>query len=356
MKVFMKIIFCAAVFLSIFTFGGCTARDGYGDKSLKIPAHSDVMVIENKNNGGNIFDIKGDRLIKEKTSGNNILDLAYNVQKSVYVYLVNEGGTEKNGSRIVILHRGVKSEIKDFFAAKDIKMSPGGDKIACRVYENSSLGSAQGMKVYGLESKKYIKLKSKVLVSGNLYQWLDNHRIIYYGSMEGKKNSDAIYLYDFNKDREQVYLSDMGGYCTYFAAAGSNLLILLQNGSESNLYYYNHKTGKFQFLSDEIGQIYVSAADSKNKCIFFIGKDEGNADSVYKFSQEEIEVSRITYDFPKDVSRYGGIVQGKNGKVYFAGTGGAENGQDVFMYDPSDGSVNIISDHEGIYNIYFGRN
>ena len=78
--------------------------------------------------------------------------------------------------------------------------------------------------IYDLKSKKYLKLNSEVLVSGNLYTWLDDHRIIYYGSVENKKNSDKIYMYDFNTSKEEVYLEDTKGYCIYFTSLGNNLL------------------------------------------------------------------------------------------------------------------------------------
>lgn len=69
----------------------------------------------------------------------------------------------------------------------DIRLNSSGDKIAYRTFKDDSPASAQGMKVYDLKNKSYVKLNSKVLVSGSLYGWLDDHRIIYYGSVENKK-------------------------------------------------------------------------------------------------------------------------------------------------------------------------
>ncbi|CAB1242344.1 hypothetical protein ACFHWD_05715 [Clostridium sp. MT-14] len=351
MKIFMKIIFYTAVFLNIVTLSGCSSRNKYKGEVIKEPNYSDVIVIKDGGDKEDIFNVHSNQLVKNGTV-DHISEMVYDTQKSVYVYLVDKNKTPKIGSKVVALYGNTKSEIKDFFAVKDIKINPSGDKIAYRAFNSSSTDSAQGMKVYDLKNKKYIELKSKVLVSGNLYEWLDDHRIIYYGNIEGQRNSDKVYLYDLSKDSEQVYLNDTRGYCMYFTTIGDDLLFSSRNQDELDLYYYNHKTGQFKFLSDEFEQIYDSTVDNKNGCVFFIGKNEENIESLYKFTQKDGGVSRITYDFPENIAEYSGIAQSKRGDVYFVGMVNRGSGEDVFMYNIRDKSINIISDQEGIYNIY----
>ncbi|MEY7998659.1 hypothetical protein AB8U03_00335 [Clostridium sp. Mt-5] len=352
MKIFMKVIFYAAAFLNIFALSGCSnTKNKYKSENIKMPNYSDVTVIESRENGGDIFNINNNQLFKEGTI-DHISEMKYNAQKSVYVYLVGMDKAEQRNNKIVILYENTKSEIKDFFTALDIKMDPSGDKIAYRTFKSSAADSAQGMKVYDIKNKKYIELKSKVLVSGNLYEWLDDHRIIYYGDIEGQKNSDKIYLYDFNRDKEQVYLDNTRGYCMYFTSIGSNLLFLSRDQDELNLYYYNHKSEQFQLLSDKFQQIYNSEVNKKSGDVFFIGKNDENIDSLYKFTQNNGKLSRITYDFPGEIAVLNGMTQDKSGNVYFIGIGDRENNEDIFMYSSNKKSIDIISDHEGKYDIY----
>ncbi|MHC6179427.1 beta-propeller domain-containing protein [Clostridium sp. JNZ X4-2] len=352
MKIFMRVIFYAAAFLNIFALSGCiSTKNKYKSENIDMPNYSDVTVIESKDSGGDIFNIKNSRLLK-KGSADNIWDIQYNVQEPVYVYLVGMDKAEQHKNKIVILYENTKNEIKDFFTAQDIKIDPSGHKIAYRTFKSSSADSAQGMKIYDIKNKKYIDFKSKVLISGNLYEWLDDHRIIYYGDMEGRKNSDKIYLYDFNKNKEEVYLDNTRGYCMYFTCIGGDLLFLSRDQDELNLYYYSHKSRQFQFLSDKFQQIYDSQVDKKRGDVFFIGKNDENIDSLYKFTQNSGKLSRITYDFPGQIAVSNGMAQDKSGNVYFIGTGDGENNEDVFMYSMNKKSVDIISDHEGKYNIY----
>lgn len=351
MKVFIRIIFYAAAFLNIFTLSGCSVKNKYKNENIKMPSYAQVTAVENKGDKEEIFNVNSSGLIQNE-SVHNLWEMKYNSKNSVFVYLMGAGENWENGSKIVVLQKNTKSEIKDFFAASDVKMNFSGDKIAYRTFKDSSMGSAQGMKVYDLKNKKQIQLKSRVLVSGNLYEWLDDHRIIYYGSVEGEKNSDKIYLYDFSKDREQVYLDGIRGYCTYFVPIGNNLLILSRDQDEVNLYYYNYRAGKFVFLDNKFQQIYDPMVNRKNGSVFFVGKDAEDRSSLYEFTENNGKLSRITYDFPGEISESSGMAQDKAGNVYFVGMENTGDGQNVFMYDINEKSINIISDHQGKYNIY----
>jgi len=283
----------------------------------------------------------------------DVTQIVYDKEKSVYVYLVNmDKRGQSSNNKIVIIDKGIKSEIKDFFSAMDIKLNSSGDKIAYRTFKSNSPDSAQGMKIYDLKSKKYLKLNSEVLVSGNLYTWLDDHRIIYYGSVENKKNSDKIYMYDFNTSKEEVYLEDTKGYCIYFTSLGNNLLFLSRVGEGLYLYYYEDKSKEFKLLSDNFREIYKSLSDEGNGTIFFFASMGEKDTALYKFTPNNNELKRITYDFPKNIKTSSEMSRDEEGNVYFIGFQNEESSEEIFMYNIYEKSINIISDHEGNYNIY----
>ncbi|MFL0196874.1 hypothetical protein ACJDU8_15090 [Clostridium sp. WILCCON 0269] len=350
-----KIILLIMTFIMSFTLNGCINKNEDESEKVEIPHYSDVIAIENNENGSELYNINNYQL-SENGSIDDMTQLVYNTQKSVYVYLVNlakEGQLRNN--KMIIVYNGIKSEVKDFFTAMDIELNSSGDKIAYRTFKSNSLDSAQGMRIYDLKDKKYVKLNSKVLVSGNLYKWLDDHRIIYYGSIEGKKDSDKIYMYDFNTHKEQVYLNDTEGYCMYFTSAGNNLLFLSRAGESLYLYYYECKSNQIKLLSNDFTGIYDSISDDKSGNIFFfasIGKDET---ALYKFNINDNKLERITYDFPQNIKISAGISKDEKGNIYFIGVGNEQNSGDVFMYDIDKKSINIISDHEGNYSIYGDR-
>lgn len=293
----------------------------------------------------------------ENGTMDNASQILYDKEKNIYIYLIcKETSGQSAGNEIVVIDNGVKTKIKDFFSAMDIRLNSSGDKIAYRTFKDDSPASAQGMKVYDLKNKSYVKLNSKVLVSGSLYGWLDDHRIIYYGSVENKKDSDKIYVYDLNTSKEQVYLEDTKGYCVYFTSLEGDLLFLSRTGENLYLYYYEDKNKSFKLLSDNFGEIYKSLWDKENGTIFFLSTVGNKNTALYKFKVSSSELKRITYDFPQNMKISSEMSGDEKGNVYFVGFESEENSADIFMYNVYEKSVSIISDHEADYNIYGDRN
>ncbi|MBV4415231.1 DUF5050 domain-containing protein [Clostridium tyrobutyricum] len=353
MKDFVKNMLLIIVFFAVLILVGCGVKKEEIDK-FSVPKYSNVIVLESNKGKKRIFNIENDAL-NENNSYVDILDLNYNLSKSVYVYLLSKKGNE---NKIQIINKNSKIELKDFFSASDIKLNQSGDKIAFRIYKTDSTSSAQGMKIYDIKNNKYINLKSNVLVSGNLYAWLDENRIIYYGSKAGEKNSTKIYAYNIENNKESQYYDNINGYCMYVFPVNNNILYVSGIGDNQFLYYYDKTNNTTRVLDKNITGIYKSIKDDKRKKIFFIAKQRNNVCALYEFSYENLTLNRITYDFPKFIGASYGIAEDRDENIYFTGydTEENENNMDVYMYNIKQKSINLLSNHESLYKIYGSEN
>lgn len=354
MKSFIKTTFLITFFIAILSFTACGSKKEELPKVNNLPHYSQVTAIENKDDTSDVFKIENNSLYN---IGNieSVFDMVYNIKNSIYIYSVNiSKGENLNNNKLVIIKDEKRKELKDFYSAVDLKINSSGDKLAFRTFSKDAQESAEGLKIYDINNKKYIDIKSKVLVSGSLYQWIDENRIIYYGGIEGQKNSNKIYLYDFISNKEEVYLDNINGYCMYFTPINKDILVLTRQGDKSKLYYYDSTRKKVEDVEGNIEEIYKSKADLKNGHIFLVaGEDEANR-ALYKFSSENFKLERITYDFPKQVDILSGMGLDEQGNIYFSGIQN-ENEKDkkeVFMYDNKEHSINLISNHEGKYSVY----
>lgn len=353
MKDFVKNILLIIVFFAALILVGCVVKKEKINKYSE-PKYSNAIVLETNQGKKRIFNIEND-ILNESNSYMDALDMNYNLSKSVYVYLLSKKGNE---NKIQIINKNSKIELNDFFSASDIKLNQSGDKIAFRSYKTDSQSSALGMKIYDIKNNKYINIKSNVLVSGNLYAWLDESRIIYYGSKAGEKSSTKIYVYNTENNKESQYYDNINGYCMYVFPVNNNILYVSGIGDNQFLYYYDKTNNTTMILDKNITGIYKSIKDDKRKKIFFIAKQRNNICALYEFSYENFTLNRLTYDFPKFIGVSCGIAEDKNGNIYFTGydTEENENNMDVYMYNIKQKSINVLSNHESLYKIYGSEN
>lgn len=353
MKNWIKNTFLVTIFLTAIILNGCSTKNDNKAQSVKTPSYSTVTVVEKDQGADKIFNVNNKELLEGGTI-NNVMDMVYNIKNSIYVYLVNSDTEENFNNKIVIIDKDKKSEVKNFFTALDIKLNSSGDKLAFRIFKNNSIDSAEGMKVYDIKNKKYIELKSKVMVSGNLYEWLDKDRIIYYGSIQGEKNSSKIYLYDFNTNKESIYLDNTEGYCVYFAPINNNVLFLSRQEDNLILHYYNSEENKTAVLSRDIIDIYQTVINKQDGDIYFLGSEGEKDAALYRLNGTSLSLERITYDFPKMPGVTSGIASDEEGNIYFTGLQNVEeqNKMDVYMYNKLNKATKIISVHEGVYRVY----
>jgi hypothetical protein len=354
MKTFIKIAFFITFFFIVLSFVACSSKQRELPEVNNLPHYAQVTAIENKNSIADVFDVKNGGLYNIGEI-ENIQNMVYDIKSAVYVYSVNIlKGENLISNKLEIIKDKKKKELKDFYAALDLRINSLGDKIAFRTFSADSIESAEGLKIYDIKNNQYINLESKVLVSGSLYQWIGGNKIIYYGSIQGQKNSTKIYLYDFNSNTEKVYLDNINGYCTYMAPVNNGILLLTKKDDQYQLYYYESKNNIIKEVKGSLNRVYNSITNTKNGSVFLLAQEDEGAPALYKFSAKNLKLERITYDFPKQVDVTAGIGMDDQGDVYFSGLDNenAKDKKDVFMYDDKKGSINLISTHEGKYSIY----
>ncbi|MTK11133.1 MAG: hypothetical protein F8N39_03280 [Clostridiaceae bacterium] len=355
MKAFYKTLSIIIILSFVLNFTACGVNKETSEEVNNLPRYSQVTALENKGENSEVYKIENKDLYKIGAI-ESLLGLTYNSKNQIYVYTENiSKGQNFNHNKITIIKDNRKKELKDFYTALDTKLSPTGDKLAFRSFKEDSMESAEGMKIYDIKKSKYISLKSKVLVSGNLYGWISDNKIIYYGSMEGKSDSDKIYSYDFDSNKEEVYLDNTNGYCLHFIPIGNNILFISSQGNSQSIYYFDSEKNTTKSIATNMTSIIRSAANYQTGEAFFIGSEGDEKQmAVYKFSSKDLKIQRLTYDFPKELDEDSEIAMDIQGNIYFCGMDepDQENSLDVYMYNREEGSINLISTHKGKYNVY----
>lgn len=197
------------------------------------------------------------------------------------------------------------------------------------------------LKIKDLSNNKPISINSKVAISGELIDWLNENTLVYYGIGEDKTN--GIFTYNIDKNEEKLlYKLDLG-YVEF--------LKVLDNG----IVFVQEKEGRQKILKviDEFGEVNeviedvldVSDVESTSEGIFILGKLENNNYSLYKY--DEGKAKRLVYDFPKLINLEKGLSKDKDGNIIFIG--GEDNKQEK-VYRCDDDTISIIDGATGTYN------
>lgn len=327
--------------------------------NTKLPDYPEMVVLESLQNDSNIYSIKDGNLSKVGDAS-TVSEVAYDSEHGVYVYINNMSlGNNLAHSRIEILRKSGESIINNFYSASDISLSSDASKLALRTYGSDSMQSAEGLKVYSIDKGKYLNMSSKVLISGNLYKWIDDNEIMYYGISGGASGNGEIFKYNFVNNSETEVLKQINGYCTFFEPIGNNILFLEKYGGDSRLYYYDTSLDKKNLISADIGDIWDAVPDSDDNSVYLIanGTNEVNC-SIYKVELNNLSMKKITYDFPGKVEKNGGMTLSTKGILYFCGIreDSANLKDEVFSFNTKDTSISIINGriHSGTYKVFSG--
>lgn len=343
-----KVLFYLFLIIINLNLIGCN-RNTINEKVLD-KNYSDVIVLEKKeDNSMSIYNAENDTL-KEVDKIPLASEVVYNNLEKKYVYLYhNKEDIKKN--YIEILSQKGKKKIDDFYFAKDLKISPNGGKLAYRSFEESSMDTAKGMNIIDVDKGRKIKIKSSSIVSGNLYNWIDEDTILYYGILDNKENRQiGIFKYNFKDEKEEIYVKDIEGFCTYFFPIEDDLLILSTSGDKTHLYLKGKQ--KEEIISNKIENIYKSVYDKKNKKIYLIASEKYiNIPSIYEIDLKDNSIEKINYDFPKEVNIYGGLKLDSNGLLYYCGVSEEYGKNDVYVFNAKDRSNSIITIYPSEYNI-----
>lgn len=351
---FKRYLFFLIILILSIILSACSIKKQ--EPNISLPNYSEVAVLESRENSSSIYSIKDSDLIKIADI-NKKSEISYSNKKGIYAYLDNIGlGNSLIHNEINILSYAGMRKISNFFSASDIKLSPDATKLAFRRYKSDSLESAEGLKIYSITGGKYLNLKSKVLVSGSLYRWVNDNEIMYYGIDTGIKNGGEIYKYDFTKNSETQVLRNIEGYCTFFIPINGNVLYMAKDVNNSRLCFYDADLDKINVLSSDIGDVWDYAWDFKHNSIYLVANKVNEANcSIYKIELGSLLIQRITYDFPQMVEKGGGISLSSKGILYFCGI--SDNDKDskdkLYSFNTNDESINIVNSrvHSGVYRV-----
>ncbi|WP_123053550.1 hypothetical protein [Clostridium sp. JN-1] len=330
-------------------------KNDIGTEKISAPDLGKVTVLDNKDENYDLYKIENDKLNSVGTM-TGLKELVYNTESSIYAYSMEiSKGNNLVHNFVQIMSKDKFKKLDDFYCASDLKLSPSGHRIAFRTFKDDSNQSAEGMRIYDIEQNKYVNLNSKVLVSGNLYEWLDDDHIVYYGTKEGIKDSSKIYIYNLKDKKESAYFDKIDGYYIYFKLIDNNLFIFSRQTNGDNLYYYNFSNNTVKNIKSNVTSIYDSKFSEKNQELYFLGTEDNKYVNLYKFSPVSLNIDKITYDFPKSVNPASGIAEDNDGNIFFCGSNLEDqknDKQDIFVYLKDKNCINLISDDKSTYKLY----
>lgn len=344
------ILLVTLIFLMIVT-SSCNKGKEHDDvRQVVLPKYSEVSILRSEENNIGVFEEK-ELSLQNVDKLKNISDIKYNNKNKVYVFKeIISKGENFNKSIIKILSSNGEKVLQEFYTAEDIKLSPNAKYLAYRSFKGDSLDSAEGLKIYDINEGKSILLKSGTLVSGNLYVWLNEDEILYYGASEGKGAN--IFKYNIKNEEETVYTPALNGYCKFFICFEDNVLMLLDNGESNNLVIYSKSNNSLKELGINFETIYDGVYNAKQKEIFIIASDNQDEINLYKLSLNDLSLNKVNYDFPKFVDPNGGLALDHRGFIYYLGySEETKLKNDVFLYNRDENSNTLISDEPSYYKI-----
>jgi len=341
--------------LCIFSFflAGCTTEDS----NTVEKKYSEINVMISRDNFADVFSMKDKQLYKID-SVTNLSDAVYSYVDGVYIYLINDTlGQNFYKNKMKIETKNDVKLVNNFYNASDIKISPKGEKIAYRSFSKDSYESAEGLTVYNIKKNKNVKFKSSVLVSGSLYNWLNKDEIVYYGVSTKDKEYNKLYKYNFDTDSEDVYIDNIKDFCTFFTLVkNKGVLSLEENVAETRLVFSEMESKERTLITNSISNIYYAFYNEKSNAVYFIGLEKNEEKcALFKVAINDLTLTRLTYDFPKEVDRNGGLIGDSSGNVYFCGINNSSSSNNqVYMLNMKDQSINLIIGQKSRY--YLGGN
>ncbi|WP_026881298.1 hypothetical protein [Clostridium akagii] len=357
-----KTILCIIAVVVAIEFTSC-----YYDKNTKVKENlkknnikfSDTMALSMDKNGEKAYNLK-DGNVLNSGSLSKVENISYSIQKKTWIYTKNIGtGINLSNNYVSIDNKGKAYNINKSYSYADVRLSNSGNYIALRSFKTDNLGSAEGMGVYSTNGGNKINFDKNVLVSGDLYRWINNDTLLYYGVEASQNGYGKIYGYDFPGHSPKVVFDKFKGYCTFFLPLENGDIIYVENDSNVyNMFYYEKASDKINTIGSSIQEIFDYTIDTKNNNIYMLGKDENTSEiALYRYDLIAKNINRITYDFPSIVDKSGGIAVDSLGKVYFCGIINTTSiNNSIYMYDISNNSVNLISKIENNYHIISGEN
>ena len=345
-----KIILSIIIF-SMVLFNGCNnTQDQLPDSNsnkTSINVDNSILIKEKDNGIYELFSLSKDKMHSLK-SIENLMDFKYDVLSQVKVQMISlEKGNNLIKNKLVVESKDGESSIENLYSIADFKLSPQGKYLAYRGFKEDNIESVESLSFYNVEEKESVPINSKILISGDMYDFKDKDTLIYYG-VNPTNGIQGIYEYNIENKSESMVYEVKNQYITYLSYIKDDLCLVLQEDfNELKLSLINLKTKKSTMIASNIEEIIDSHIIEDR--VYFIGKSNKEDLSVYKY--EKGNLKRLTYGFPNVVYENSYLSSDEEGNLYFVGYEDNEEMRDVYSIKEDD-SVNLISNDSGKYLIY----
>ncbi|MDO5039013.1 hypothetical protein [Clostridium sp.] len=328
-KVSIKVPMYILIILSLsLTFISCNSKSNIENSNLNLqPINLEKGSVLLESNGKyKVFDLQED---KYHGISNDRVIINFNKESGTYIFV-------KDGKHY-IYYKGKEIPIKDS-NYNFIKISYDGRYVSYMSYDNG-----YNLKVISLEDDKEINIKSKVAISGNLYDFIKNDKLVYYGISEDKIN--GIFTYDLKENKEELlYNLKSGGYVDFLKGDLNSVFVFQQKANnEKILLEINAENKNINNISNSFKSI--NDLEKQDNSYYILGEAFDDTKSLYKLKDKNIK--KLVFSFPSSINMKKGI-QISNSGILFIGSNSSEGKEEVFSY--KDNSVSLISNKEGNYN------
>lgn len=309
---------------------------------------NDAILIKEKDNGiHELFSLSKGKMDSLKNI-ENLIDFKYDILSQVKVQLISLGkGNNLIKNKLVVEALDDENSIDNLYSIADFKLSPQGKYLAYRGFKEDNMESIEDLQFYNVEKKESISIDSKILISGNIYDFKDKDTLIYYG-MNPIDGVQGIYEYNIENKSESMIYEVKNQYLTYLSYIKDDLCLVLQEDfNELKLNIINLNTKKSTMIASNIEKIIDSRIIEDR--VYFIGKSKNEDLAVYKY--ENGNLKRLTYGFPNVIYEKSYLSSDAQGNLYFVGYEDNEEIRDIYSIKKDD-SVTLISNDSAKYLIY----
>ena len=263
---------------------------------------------------------------------------SYNASQSIFVFLRNEDIKFKLD---VYIGKKLLTTLNLSGDLEDVKISPMGDYI---IFKSKNYN----YEIFDVKNNKRDQLKEDILPSGNMIKFLEDGRLVTYGTREEDKKN-AIFIYN-PEEREYHLIREINGVVKYMDVLRDYEILVLKTNSKGTkkLIKVNIESKKIEELTDEI-KIIDKGRYLDNK-YYFLGRKKNSEESIYSYDLGNKRLNRLTFNFPKNINIKAGI-EIINREIYFEGYDEDLAKGNIYKVNPKDSSVSIVEGTEGNYII-----
>ncbi|MGL5354177.1 MAG: hypothetical protein ACRDA5_12770 [Clostridium sp.] len=313
-----KILLLSSILSSLLFIGGCS--DAVETSSEKIILNKGAVTREENGSYTN-YNLAEGRYSKLEMGK---IIVAYDIVSGNYIY-------EEN-SKIFVQVDNKSIEVIDENIV-ELKISPGGHYIS--YFKKDKYMELVLIK---LKDNEKIELKTEVAISGDLMDWSNENKIVYYGVDNSKNN--AIFSYDLETGKEEIIYKLENGYLEFIKSSIEGVIFVQESVGGVKSLKSIDKQNNVKLITDEISDLKDILVTKKGT--FILGKANDNNNSIYEVKGNKIE--RLIYDFPNIIHLEKGLSCDEDGNILFIGGTDSFDKENIYVFD--NGYVKALSNEE----------